>query len=118
MDIFIGRIENFTQDFNKILSYIGITFRPPKTNESYSSNWQSNYNHDLADFVYRFYERDFKMFGYEKNSWQETNSNGTENISTSDSPQFLYNEIYERNRLIQKLYDKLDDYRKHFGVID
>ena len=35
--------------------------------------WQEYYNNSLSNYVYSFLEKDFQLFGYDKNSWK----NGT-----------------------------------------
>jgi len=35
--------------------------------------WQEYYNNSLSNYVYNFLEKDFQLFGYDKNSWK----NGT-----------------------------------------
>ncbi|MGH7193287.1 MAG: sulfotransferase family 2 domain-containing protein, partial [Candidatus Saccharimonadales bacterium] len=66
---FIGRIESFNADFIRVLDHLGAsdeirreTFVP--LNPSEHEYWTDYYTADLADRIYRAYERDFDRFGY------------------------------------------------------
>jgi len=65
----IGRVENFDADFARVLDYLnaGDAIRREAcvaVNESHHDDWAAFYSRDLADRVYRAYERDFDRFGY------------------------------------------------------
>lgn len=65
----IGRVESFAADFARVLDYLRASdeMRREATvavNESHHDDWPSFYTCDLADRIYRAYERDFDRFGY------------------------------------------------------
>ena len=66
---FIGRLESFNTDFIRVLDHVGASeavrrdaFVP--VNASQHNSWSDYYTKDLADRVYRAYERDFDSFAY------------------------------------------------------
>jgi Sulfotransferase family len=66
---FIGKVEAFEQDFARILDHLGASngFRREAlvpVNASRHHHWSTYYTPELADQVYRAYERDFDRFGY------------------------------------------------------
>lgn len=66
---FVGKVESFHQDFARVLDHVGAGDRVRQVsdahlNVSQHSPWQSYYSDDLADTVYRAYERDFDRFAY------------------------------------------------------
>jgi hypothetical protein len=73
----IGRIENFKQDFMRVLDHAqasaavrAATLR--RANASGPSHWWDFYTHDTAIRVYKAYEVDFDRFGYPRfldNRW-------------------------------------------------
>ena len=64
--------ENMSDEVEKII-------KETIVNNSYSKEfrdrlpWQEYYNNSLSNYVYNFLEKDFQLFGYDKNSWK----NGT-----------------------------------------
>jgi hypothetical protein len=77
---FIGRVETFARDIRRVLDHVGADQRlrqaavmPPHASPHHS--WPLYYTQDLADRVYRAYERDFDRFGYPRAiSFAPTNS--------------------------------------------
>ncbi len=71
----IGRFENFAADLRSILERL---HAPPDVvaiadqihNPTYKSPLAEAYDKALADQVYDFYEADFELFGYSKDSWR------------------------------------------------
>lgn len=66
---FIGKVESFNADFARILDYLKANPEVRRdaataANESDHDNWPTYYSGDLADRIYRAYERDFDRFGY------------------------------------------------------
>ncbi len=62
---FIGRLETFDEDFNKLLSTIGD--RPRKTSKLNATNkgeYWKYYTPALVDFVAEMYSEDIRKFGY------------------------------------------------------
>ena len=66
---FVGRVETFTRDIGRVLDYVRADQRlrqavviPLRASPHYS--WPLYYSQNLADRVYRAYERDFHRFGY------------------------------------------------------
>jgi hypothetical protein len=65
----IGKVETFDADFVHVLDYLKASgdIRSDATfaiNESHHDDWPSYYTPELADRIYRAYERDFDCFGY------------------------------------------------------
>lgn len=66
-------IRNEKSDkFEKIIdeNVINNRFR----SEVFSNPWQSYYDEELANYVYNSLEKDFLLFGYDKNSWKDGTS--------------------------------------------
>jgi hypothetical protein len=66
---FVGKIESFDRDFRRVYEHVGIA--SPAGSESHAPvratshrPWRDYYTPDLAELVYRAYERDFDRFGY------------------------------------------------------
>jgi hypothetical protein len=65
----IGKVEQFDADFAAVLDHLHASDAVRReagvaVNESHHDDWQSYYTRDLADRIYRAYERDFDRFGY------------------------------------------------------
>lgn len=66
---FIGKVEDFRRDFIRVLDHLGAS-RPVREeatiplNTSRHDDWRTYYTTELADRIYRAYERDFDRFGY------------------------------------------------------
>lgn len=68
---FVGRFENFVEDFEYVLGKIDApasSFQNlhEKVNVSHSEDWQHAYDDSLSQMVWEAYSQDFKTFGYEK----------------------------------------------------
>ena len=66
---FIGRVENFNADFALVLDHAGASEQLRREalvpmNSSRHRHWSDYYTPELADRIYRAYERDFDRFGY------------------------------------------------------
>jgi Sulfotransferase family len=66
---FVGKVESFDKDFTRVLDHVGADDQLRRAsdirlNPSQHRPWQSYYSGDLADAVYRAYERDFDRFDY------------------------------------------------------
>lgn len=66
---FVGTVENFDTDFARVLDFARASAEIRREaavaiNESHHDDWPDYYTRDLADRVYRAYERDFDRFGY------------------------------------------------------
>jgi hypothetical protein len=66
---FIGRMENYNSDFTRVLDQIGVSEEIRcdalvPMNPSRHKLWSDYYTPDLADRVYRAYQRDFDSFAY------------------------------------------------------
>jgi hypothetical protein len=66
---FIGKVETFAQDFERVLDHVRASAAPRRqalaaVNESDHEPWASYYTGDLADRLYRACECDFDRFGY------------------------------------------------------
>jgi len=69
---FIGKFENLEKDIKYVCEKLD---KPtPKRilhyNRSSTKNYKTYYSEELAKKVYDFYEKDFLIFGYNKNSWK------------------------------------------------
>jgi hypothetical protein len=84
-DYFV-RVENFEDDIRNLWfvkenmsDEVEKIIKETIVNNSYSKEfgnrlpWQEYYNNSLSNDVYNFLEKDFLLFGYDKNSWK----NGT-----------------------------------------
>jgi hypothetical protein len=66
---FIGKVEHFTDDFARVLDFVGAAAPLRETtvkllHSSKRKSVSSYYSKELADLVYRTYERDFDQLGY------------------------------------------------------
>ncbi len=62
---FIGRFENFTEDWNKVCKIVGINKPLPHLNKSAHNRYQTYYNDELIQIVEEKYKEDVEFFGYE-----------------------------------------------------
>ncbi len=64
---FIGRIENFNDDFLQICKQIGIEGRnvEVKNKTTEREDYKKYYDDDLKDRVFKIYEKDIRLFGYD-----------------------------------------------------
>ena len=74
---FVGRLESFNTDFVRVLDHVGASeavrrdaFVP--INVSQHKKWSDYYTKDLADRVYRAFERDFDRFAAAGNAKLKT----------------------------------------------
>ena len=58
-------MENFEKDFSFIRKKFNLN-KPRHMNKSNKGNWMEYYDLDLVEKVYKKYEKDIKVFGYEK----------------------------------------------------
>ena len=73
---FIGKVETFKAHFARVLDHIGVSgarerYLNLQVNETTNGSWQSYYSNELADRVYRSYERAFDKFGYQRTIKQD-----------------------------------------------
>jgi Sulfotransferase family len=61
---FIGKIENFEDDLNKIKKHLKIDFHVPHINTSSHKNYQEYYNEETMLAVKNAYRQDIEMFNY------------------------------------------------------
>ena len=63
---FIGRFENFQEDFKKVCITLGIkNYKLPHVNKSPHRDYRTYYDEDALNKVKRFYKRDVEYFHYE-----------------------------------------------------
>ena len=62
---FIGRFENYQEDWKKITKLLGVQKELVKLNSSSHLPYQEYYNDTLKDFVAKTYQEDIKRFDYE-----------------------------------------------------
>ena len=65
----IGKVETFGADFVRVLDHLKASEDIRREalvalNESHHDDWPTYYTPELADRIYRAYERDFDRFGY------------------------------------------------------
>ncbi|HUI94199.1 MAG TPA: sulfotransferase family 2 domain-containing protein [Xanthobacteraceae bacterium] len=65
----VGKVESFAQDFARVLDHVGASAAVRREalipmNESRHDAWSAYYTAELADRIYRAYERDFDRFEY------------------------------------------------------
>jgi hypothetical protein len=68
---FVGKVESFHTDFNRVLDHAGADERLRQViavnrNTSRHAPWQTYYDQALAERVYRAYRQDFERFGYSR----------------------------------------------------
>jgi hypothetical protein len=65
---FIGKVESFDQDFARVMAHAGVhpswLGERHRLNQSAHRPWPEYYSSELADCVYRTYERDFDRLRY------------------------------------------------------
>lgn len=71
---FIGRFENFAQDFTRVLAHLNATAEVLAVackirNPTVKVHHALAYDKELADSVYQTYQVDFENFGYSRDSW-------------------------------------------------
>lgn len=62
---FIGRFERLENDFNRVKELTGLSGSLVKTNTTNHKHYSEYYNEESTDNVAKFYEKDFKRFGYD-----------------------------------------------------
>ncbi len=63
---FIGRLENFDQDFQHVLNILGIGQKNiPKKNPSTHAHYSTYYNERTKEIIAKKYQSDIKAFGYQ-----------------------------------------------------
>ncbi len=61
---FIGRFENFEQDFRKIGRTLGITKKLPHLHRTVRGEWKEHIDAEERELATRFYKEDFEKFSY------------------------------------------------------
>jgi hypothetical protein len=79
-------------------------------NVSPPEDWRASFDQDLADLAYAYYAEDFDRFGYDRESWRTSAAEHERARSGAETEAFYRREIVERNRMIDLLYDKIDQY--------
>ena len=67
---FIGKLENFHEDYGIICKTVGIENKITNSNKSFNYDYKDYYNIETLDLVYRRYKNDVMGFGYE-NEYKE-----------------------------------------------
>ena len=60
----IVRHENLTEEFNQVLSAIGVNTRIPHLNQSKKVDYRNYYNEESYDLVKQWHKKDLDAFGY------------------------------------------------------
>lgn len=62
---FIGRIENFTEDFQYLMTILGLnTADIPRKNSTSHDHYSTYYTEETRDIIERLYQEDIETFGY------------------------------------------------------
>jgi hypothetical protein len=67
---FLGRFERLEADWQDLRGRLGLPALP-HLNVSASAGYRAAYSPKLAELVYRRYQTDFQLLGYDRDSWQE-----------------------------------------------
>lgn len=72
----LNKLEFFKNGKNEVLDMIikSNIRRNVYRSKFFTSPWQNYYDEELANYVYSFLEKDFLLFGYDKNSWKDGTS--------------------------------------------
>lgn len=107
---FIGRIENFTEDFARVRAHVkrhdGQLPEPDRQNPTLE-DWRGFYDKELAAIVAEVYAVDFMRFGYDTalNGRSLSAARRKGGVPAIEARIDLYNEIFKRNRLFAQLYE-------------
>ncbi len=107
---FIGRIENFAEDFGRVRGHAarhGGTLPEADRLNPTLEDWRGFYDKELAAIVAEIYAVDFMRFGYDtaldgRSLSAARRKGGPPAIEARID---LYNEIFKRNRLFAQLYE-------------
>ena len=71
---FIGRFESFAEDITAVLNRLNAPVKAHATaarvnNQTAKIPLAAAYDGELADSVYEFYQEDFELFSYDRDSW-------------------------------------------------
>jgi chondroitin 4-sulfotransferase 11 len=64
---FVGRFESLQRDFNTVQKLLGLEVKKLETHRANShDHYESYYDEESRQAIYKFYKKDFEAFGYEK----------------------------------------------------
>lgn len=61
---FVGKLENFSEDFKIVCQKIGIKIKPPHLNKTKHQDYQKYYDQSTKEMVSRIYQKDLNNFNY------------------------------------------------------
>lgn len=62
---FVGKMENLSEDFDKVCARIGVKSKLPHSNKSAHKNYRSYYTDETRELVAQHFKDDIEAFGYE-----------------------------------------------------
>lgn len=63
---FIGKLENFHEDYGNLCETVGIDNKMTISNKSFNYDYRNYYDSEILELVYRRYKNDVIKFGYEQ----------------------------------------------------
>ena len=64
---FVGKFESLQRDFNTVQKLLGLEVKKLEIHRANSHNhYESYYDEECRQAIYKFYKKDFEAFGYEK----------------------------------------------------
>ncbi len=117
----IGRLEDFAAGVAtwhrhvENVSGAPVALAIEARNTSFPDDWRHHYDAELAAMAARYYARDFDAFAYDIDSWKEPPGAIPSDHARAD---YLEDELRERNRTIDFLYNSLVDMQRSRAEAD
>lgn len=101
----VGKVEDMAVSMALLQQHLALPELPLVGRKNVSAPvGLATYNQNLADKVYSLYQQDFKRFGYERDSWRDSQSAAPMPPNVVVPEERFYDEIIERNIIISSLY--------------
>jgi hypothetical protein len=103
--------EHFEQDFGRFVEHlrrqgaVDVDLTAAHLNQRGDGDWRDAYTPELADRVHARFREDFDRFGYDRESWRSDGARKPGGPMVTIHR--LEQEIFERNRVIALLNDRL-----------